>query len=127
MFVRDEEVVLVEGGNGLVFVRGDGDTDGGGEGGALQGFDFGGHGGGEEIGVPAGGGVGKLFEDFVDDGAEVEVKQAVGFVHDEVFELLEAEAFGVFEVVEEASGGCDNDMGVLAEGDGLWDHVHAAD
>lgn len=50
-----------------------------GEGGALEGFDFGGHGCGEEVGATV---FGQDFEDLVEDGAEVEVEEAVGFVHD---------------------------------------------
>lgn len=54
------------------------------------------------------------FEDFVEDGAEVEVEEAVSFVHDKVFEVAEGEAFGIFEVVEETARCSDDDMGLLA-------------
>lgn len=40
VFVRDEKVTLEQGGDGLVFVAGDGDAERVGEGGALEGFDF---------------------------------------------------------------------------------------
>ena len=39
--------------------------------------------------------------------------------------MPEGEAFCVFQVVEEAPGGCDNDVGFFAEGNGLGYHVHA--
>ena len=47
VFVREEEVVLQEGVYGLVFVRGDADAERVLQAGALQGFYFAGHGGGE--------------------------------------------------------------------------------
>lgn len=125
VLVGEEGVGLEEGGDGVVFPRGDGDAQRVGERGALQRLDLGRHGGGEEVGAPLA--AREHFEDLVEDGAEVEVEQAVGFVHDEVFEVAQREAFGVFEVVEEAAGGGDDDVRFLAERDGLRDHVHAAD
>ena len=71
VLLREEHVRLEEGGDGLVFVRGDGDAEGVLERGALQGFDFGGHGRGEEVGVSIL--VREHFEDLVEDRAEVEV------------------------------------------------------
>ena len=124
--MRDEEVVLQEGADGLVFICGDGDAGWVAQGGALEGFDFRGHCCGEEVCVP-GGAVREDFEDFVDYGAKVEVEEAVGFVHDEVLQVFEGEAFGVFEVVEEAAGGGDDDVRFFAESDGLWYHVHSSD
>ena len=82
VLVGEEEVVLKQIGDSLVFVRGNGDAEGVGEGGALEGFNLRGHGCGEEVGVPF---AREDFEDFVEDGAEVEVEEAVGFVHNEVF------------------------------------------
>jgi hypothetical protein len=84
-----------------VRARGDGDADGVLESGALQGLDFGGHGGGEEVGVARVAGEG--LEDVIEDLTEVEIEEAVGFVEDEVLEVLEREAFGVGEVVEETA------------------------
>ena len=51
VLLGEEEIVLEEGGDGLV-LGGDGDANGVSEGGALEGFDFGGHGCGEEVGAP---------------------------------------------------------------------------
>lgn len=123
VLVRAEDVVLQEGLDGLVF-GGDAHAEGVGEGGALQLFDFGGHGGGEEVGVA-------FFwddgEDFVDGWAEVQVEELVAFVHDQVFEAAEAEPFGVFEVVEEPPRGGHDDVRPFSERDGLGDHVHPAD
>jgi len=70
VLVGEEEVGLEEGGDGVVFVRGDGDAERVGEGGALQGFDFRRHGGGEEVGASF---ARQHFEDLVEDRAEVEV------------------------------------------------------
>ena len=79
IFIREEEVVLQQGVDGLVLVCGDTDADGVLEGGALQGFDFRGHCCAEEVGVAAFSG--EDFEDFVEDGAEVEVEESICFVH----------------------------------------------
>ena len=60
----------------------------------MKGFHFAGHGGGEQVGASLL--AWEDFEDLVEDGAEIEVEEAVGFVHDEVFEVPEGETFGVF-------------------------------
>ncbi len=124
VLVGDEEVGLEQGGYGLVFVGRDGDPQRVRERGALEGFDFGRHRGGEEVGASF---AREDFEDLVQDRAEVEVQQPVGFVHDQVFEVAEREAFRVFEVVEQPAWRGDDDVRFLAQRDGLGDHVHSAD
>ncbi len=69
--------------------------------------------------------MGENFEDFIEDGTEVKVEEAVGFVHDEVFEVTEGEAFGVFKVVEEAARCSDDDMRSLAQSNALRYHIHS--
>lgn len=64
----DEAVALEEGGDGLEFVRADGDAEGVGEGSSLEALDFRGHCGREEIGAALSW---EDFEDLGDDGAEV--------------------------------------------------------
>ena len=96
VLVGEEEVGLEEGGDGLVFVCGDGDAERAGERGALEGFDFRRHGCGEEVGAAF---AWEDFEDLVEDRTEVEVEESVGFVHDQVFQVPEGEAFRVLEMV----------------------------
>ncbi|KAJ4307616.1 hypothetical protein N0V94_009674 [Neodidymelliopsis sp. IMI 364377] len=125
VLVGEEEVALQQSGDDLVAGAGDGDADGVLQGGTLEGFDLGGHGGGEEVGVAAV--TGQDLEDLVEDGAEVEVEQTIGFVEDHVLEVAQREALCVFEMVEQSTGGCNDNVGSLGEGNGLGHHVHATD
>lgn len=109
--VGDEEIALEEGGDGLVLVGADLDAQRVAEGGALETLDFGGHGGREEVGAAL---TGEDFENFVEDGAEVEVEETVGFVHDEILKGAEREAFCVLQVVKETTGCRNDDMRLLA-------------
>ena len=79
VFVGEEEIGLEEGGDCLVFVCRYGNAEGVGEGGALKGFHFGGHGCGEEVSASF---FREDFEDFVEDGTEVQIQETVCFVHD---------------------------------------------
>ena len=65
---------------------------------ALKTLYFGRHGSREEICVSSFSG--QYFQDFVQDGAEVEIEQAISFIEDHVFEVLEREALGILEVIK---------------------------
>jgi hypothetical protein len=98
VLVGQEEVSLQQRGYDLVGRARDGDSDGILESGALQALDLGGHGGGEEVCVAAI--AGKHFQNLVQDGTEIEVKQTIGLVEDHVLEIAQREAFCVLKVIE---------------------------
>ncbi|KAJ6445392.1 DNA-directed RNA polymerases I, II, and III subunit RPABC4 [Purpureocillium lavendulum] len=121
--LRDEDVVLQEGRDGLVLVGADADLDGVPQTGALQALDLGAHGSREQKGAAL---ARDELEQLVDAGAKVHVQQAIGLVHDQVLERPQGEALCLFEVVDEAARGGNDDVRLLAKGDGLGDHVEAA-
>ena len=82
-----------------------------------------GHRGGEELRASL---ARDHLEDLVNLLLEVEVEQPVRLVEAEHLKLLEAEALGVGEVVNDATGGADDDVRPLAELDGLRHHVDPA-
>lgn len=86
VLMREEEVALQQCGDDLMRRTRYAHTHGALESGALQALDFGAHGCGVEVGASSF--TWYHFEDLVDDGAEVEVEEAVGFVEDEVFEVF---------------------------------------
>lgn len=83
MWMRDKEVALEEGGDGLVFAAADADTEGISQTCSLQAFDFRAHSCGEEICSSFSW---KNFEDFVENWSEIQIEKPVCFVHDKVFE-----------------------------------------
>ena len=74
----EEDVGLEEGGDGLEPGCAYGDAERVGEGGSLEGFHFRGHSCREE---KCSSFAREDFEDFVYDGAEIEVQEAIGFVN----------------------------------------------
>lgn len=67
------------------------------------------------------------LQDFIKDRPEVHVQQPVGFVHHEVFQRAQRKALCVLQVIEKASGGCDDHVRLLAQRHRLCHHVHSAD
>ena len=65
---------------------------------ALKTLYFGRHSGREEIRMSSFSG--QHFQDLVQDRAEVEVEQAIGFIEDHIFEVLERKSLGILEVVK---------------------------
>ncbi len=81
------------------------------------------HGRGEEHGLPFSG---QDLQYLVQYRAEVQVQQSICFVHDQIFELVEREAFGILQVISQAAGSSNDDVWLLCERHCLRDHVHAA-
>jgi len=101
VLVGNEEIALEQSRYDLVRGAGNGHTDGVLESCALQALDLGRHGCREEVGVATISG--EHAQDLVEDGAEVKVKQAIGFVENHVFQVLEGEALCVLKMIQETS------------------------
>lgn len=88
-------------------------------------LDLGSLGGGEEHGLTF------LGRQDLDDLAhfvfETDFENAVCFVDDEGLEILEDEALGVLEVIEETAGGCNEEVDTLGELFGFGAAVGASD
>ena len=117
----DEDVVGLERRDGRVLVGRHADLEGISQRGALEGLDLAGHGGGEEEGAAF---AGEELEDLFEDRTEVHVEEAIGFVHDQVLHAAQAEALGLFQVVEQSTGRRNNNVRLLAESNRLRHHVH---
>jgi hypothetical protein len=68
---------------------------------------------------------GEDLQDLVEDGAEIEVQEAVGFVHDEVLQVAQREALCVFEMIQKSSWRRHHDMRLLSQLNGLRNQVHS--
>jgi hypothetical protein len=66
--------------------------------GTLQTLYFGGHGGTEEVCVSSVSW--DHFENLVEHWTEIQIKQAVCLIEDQVFQVLERETLGIFEMIE---------------------------
>lgn len=94
------------------------------EGGTLEGFDLGRHGSGKER-------CASFFawedsEDFVDDRAKVEVEESICFIEDKILEMAEGKAFGVFQMIEQSSWSCNNDVWLFSQRNALRHHIHSS-
>ena len=123
MWVRDEDVGLEKGRDGLVLVAADLDTERITERGTLEGLDLRGHGGGEKVGTAL---AWQNLQNLVENWTEVEVEKTIGLIHNEVLQRAKREALGVLKMIKKTTWCSDNDMGLLSKRDGLWDHVHAS-
>lgn len=69
---------------------------------------------------------GNHFEDLIELHLEVHVEDAVGLVHHEIFDGLQAEAFRVRQVIHQTARCRDDDVWLLGQLQSLRHHVHAA-
>lgn len=88
-------------------------------------LDLGRLGSGEEHGLAVLGG--QDLDDLAHFVFETDFEDAVCFVDDEGLEVLENEALGVLEVIEETAGGCDEEIDTLGELFGFSAAVGASD
>ena len=86
-------------------------------------FDFAGHGGGEEQGLPLGRNLG---DDFADIADEAHVEHAVGFVENEDFDVAETQRVALDEI-EQAAGCGHQHFDAMHERAHLTSHRNAAD
>jgi len=85
-------------------------------------LDLGRHGGGEEGGEAL---AGAAIDNFADIGQETHVEHAIGFVEDEVFDAVEDDV-ALLDVIEQATGGGDDDIDAAFEGVVLFAVADAA-
>mmetsp|Transcript_4404 Transcript_4404/g.13342 ORF Transcript_4404/g.13342 Transcript_4404/m.13342 type:complete len:249 (-) Transcript_4404:221-967(-) len=82
------------------------------------------HGRREELGAPV---PRDDLENLVDLLLEVHVEEPVSLVKHEVLQLVQVEALGVRQVVDDPTGRAHNDVRPAPQGDALCHHVHPAD
>lgn len=58
---------------------------------------------------------------------EIHREEAIGLVKNEELELLQVETLGVGQMVGHSAWGADDDVRVLAQGNGLGDHIKTSD
>jgi len=92
--------------------------------GTLELLYFRGHGGREKVSIPVLGDLGQNEGDLL---LKVHGEEAISFVEDEELELLQVEALGVGQMVSHSAWSADDYVRVLAQGNGLGDHIKTSD